>query len=462
MRILFINAIDASKSIETVYPHLGLAYLSAVLKQRFPEIKIGIVDRDFQSAILAFHPDAVGVSCVSQNYGIAVEIGRYCKQKGITVFIGGIHISLLPSSLSTMFDFGVYGEGEDTIVEIVQYLRDGGLSGGTEMGRIAGLIVHVDGKVKLTAERPVRQDLDSIPFPDRSLLHIPSGGTTYLFTSRGCPYKCTFCASTQFWNKVRWFSAEYVVNEIEYVVEHYKPWAISFYDDLFTANIKRLSRIVELLCAKGLDKKVKFGFACRANLVNERLIELLRPLKISMICMGLESGCQRTLEFLKGPGITVAQNRKAVELLAGANINVQGTFVIGSPDETEDEIIQTLDFIKRSKLTNFEVYVLSPFPGTRIWDMAMSMGLVANEMNWADLAIDSGSTSASRIVLSTLPRSRLAELHAMFFYEQKRRRLLYLLRTAITSPRWTLAKMKKYSLIAAGRLRSATVAALRR
>jgi len=445
MKLLFVNAIDSSKNIETVYPPLGLAYLSAVLKEHFKDIQILIVDRDIEAVLKSFSPDVVGVSAVSQNYGRAIAVGKLCKSLKIPVFIGGVHITLLPESLSSVFDFGVFGEAELTIIDIIEFLsRKQSVLDLSGIEAIKGLILHTNNGIKLTEKRPLIENLDSIPFPDRDLLNIPIGKSTYLFTSRGCPYKCTFCASTKFWDNVRWFSAEYVVKEIEEIIKKYKPSSISFYDDLFIANVARLEKIVDLLCAKGINKKVEFGFACRANLVNDRLIKIIKPLKISMVCMGLESGCQRTLTYLKGPGVTVEQNRRAVELFAKANINAQATFIIGSPQESEAEILETLDFIKKSKLKIFEVYTLTPFPGTLIWEAAKKMEVVSDHMDWSKLAVDAHDFDNS-ISLSSVKPERLAELYGLFEKEKKRRKTFYFfsntLRRFIRDPIWMLKKI---------------------
>jgi anaerobic magnesium-protoporphyrin IX monomethyl ester cyclase len=432
--------------VETVFPPLGLGYLAAVLKKKFPSIEVRIIDRDVEAAVKTFRPDAVSISAVSQNMGMANKAGEYCRSIGIPVFLGGVHITLLPGSLTKAFDFGVCGEAEETIMEIVDYLSGGGIPGSPDMENIEGLILHEGSGVKLTGMRSPIAALDTLPFPDRSLLNIPPGQTTYLFTSRGCPYTCTFCASTRFWNGVRWFSAEYVVNEIEHVVGAYKPWAISFYDDLFIGHRKRLMRIVDLLCAKNLNRKVKYSFACRADLVNEELIEILKPLNIQMICMGLESGCGRTLNYLKGERATVEQNHRAVELLTRAGINVQGTFIIGSPDETEEEILETLKFIKKSNLVNFEVYLLSPFPGTPIWETARERGLVGNEMDWKRLAVDSEGGFEDRITVSQLPRNRLVELYKLFSRERQKRRVKYIVKTGLKNPGWVLTKMREIAV----------------
>ena len=445
MRLLLVNAIDAARAVETVFPPLGLGYLAAVLKKNFSSIEVRIVDREVEAAIKAFCPDAVGVSAVSQNMGLATRIGAYCKSVGITVFLGGVHVSLLPESLPGTFDFGVAGEAEKTIVDLIGYLSDGGGPDSPEIEGIKGLILHNGPETRLTGERSPVENLDTLPFPDRTLLDIPRGRTTYLFTSRGCPYRCTFCASTRFWDRVRWFSADYVAEEIAHVVDAYRPWAISFYDDLFIGHRKRLREIVDLLCARGLNRKVKYSFACRADLVNDELVEILKPLDIQMVCMGLESGCQRTLEYLKGGGATIEQNRKAVKLLTDARINVQGTFIIGSPEETEEEILETLAFIRKSDLVNFEVYLLSPFPGTPVWETAKKLGLVGNEMEWGRLAVDSIGGPGERITVSGIPGPRLHELYRLFSRERRKRRVKYVLKTGFTNPGWALTKMREIS-----------------
>ncbi len=440
MKLLLINSINPKKYIETVYPSLGLAYLSSKLKNHFIDLEIKIVDRQIKDEILKYSPNFVGVSSVSQNFNRAIEIGELCKSLNIPVFVGGVHITMLPMGLPDVFDFGVIGEGEKTIIEVMNYLMKDGKSGSTEMQSIKGLVLHDGDSIKITEMRPLIRNIDTIPYPERSLLNIPVGGAIHIFSSRGCPYKCTFCASARFWDQTRWFSAEYVVNEIEMLMKTYKPWVITFYDDLAVANINRLEQIVEIIVSKGIYKQVKFNFSCRANLVNENLIRILKRLNVHRVCLGLESGCQKTLSFLK-PDMKVEKNSKALELLKKSEIPTQATFIIGSPDETVDDIMQTYNFIKNSKLVDFEVYILTPFPGTPIWEIAINRGLVSNKMDWEKLDVEVNKNIDDKILLSEIPKDKLMELHSLFKKEKKVRKYSYIIKQCVKNPFWGIKKI---------------------
>ncbi|MBU0952197.1 MAG: B12-binding domain-containing radical SAM protein [Elusimicrobia bacterium] len=440
MKLLFINAINTKKYIETVYPPLGLAYLSSYLKKHFQAIQIKIIDSKIEETLKEFRPNYVGVSSVSQNFNRAIFVADLCKKLNIPVFVGGVHITMLPESLPKIFDFGVVGEAEQTMVEVVDYLSKGGKSGSMEMKSINGLVLHDNEGILLTNKRPLLENLDLLPFPDRDLLNIHIGETTYLFSSRGCPYKCTFCASTRFWNKTRWFSSNYVLAELELIINKYKPKVITFYDDLAVANLSRFQEIVKGIKSKGIDKKVKFNFSCRANLVNENLIATLKQLDIERICFGLESGSQKTLDFLK-PKMTIEKNRLALDMFHKAKIPIQATFIIGSPDESEKDILETYSFIKKSKLIDFETYILTPFPGTPVWDIALNKGIVSNGMNWEDLAVEVEDNPENKILLSNLPKNKIMELYNLIKREKIRRRHKYLILRIITNPLWIIKKI---------------------
>ena len=173
---------------------------------------------------------------------------------------------------------------------------------------------------------------------------------------RGCPYKCTFCSSSKFWKRARFFSAKYVVNEIEHVIERYKVKDIMLWDDLFIANKKRLREIAALIKERRIDEKISFSCSVRANLVNDELCTLLKDMNVTGVTMGLESGTDRILKYLKQGNVTVGDNTSAIQTCKKYGFDVGGSFIIGSPTETREEVLTTLNFIKTSKLDRGDIY----------------------------------------------------------------------------------------------------------
>lgn len=424
LKILWINAINPYSEVESRYPNLGIGYLIAALEQEFgtEQFQFKVIDRKVQETLQAFAPQIVAISAVSQNYHLAQSYAQLAKQQGALVLVGGVHISFLPQTLAKGMDIGVLGEGEATIVELFQLWFSQQLEP-KHLHSIAGIIFReTAGKLVQTAARAPLENLDQLPKPNRS--HSQTSSHTYLFTSRGCPYRCNFCASSRFWNQVRFFSAERVVAEIEELVRYQQPRFISFFDDLFIADKKRFFTIVEQLQRKGLTNKVRFSCSLRANTVTEEIAEGLKAMGIASVGMGLESGNQRVLSWLKGSGITVEHNRNAIRLLRRQGIMANASFVIGAPDETEEEIRDTYNFIKTEKVSLFDTYVLTPFPGTPVWENALAKGLVREDeqMDWSRLNVNFGVNPQKAIILSeTLTREQLIRVYKKF----QRYRLLH-------------------------------------
>ena len=217
--------------------------------------------------------DIAAISCTTQDYNIAKKIANDIKQKnpGIVVILGGSHVTWLPQTLTIDFDFGVIGEGEQTLVELVDYIKSGRKS--EQLFTINGVVFHWDGGMMAAPPRELIEPLDNIPPPIRD---NPGETMYYMFTSRGCPYRCAFCSSSAFWKKTRFHSADYVVTEIERCVRM-GATHIPMMDDLFVANRKRFVEILEKLKRTDLHKKFNFNFMVqvRANLVDDELCYLL-------------------------------------------------------------------------------------------------------------------------------------------------------------------------------------------
>ena len=388
MSILRIGFIQANQKTDVQwFKPLAFGYLKAYLEKKLDnpplfEFINGPVDTDKY--------DIVAISSTSQDYSEARKIAADIKKKNksIITILGGHHVTYLPSTLSPDFDLGVLGEGEQTFFELVEYFQNNVFNENSkEFKNIKGLAIHKDNEIILTGERGLIDPLDNIPHPYRQL-----NDTQYLFTSRGCPYKCAFCSSSAFWNKTRIFSAEYVVDEIEQILKLFPDTKhIPIEDDIFIIDLPRLEKIIDLMEERQLSKKAAFSFAVRANLVNDQLCELIKRLNVRAVCFGAESASDRILEILKKKA-TVAQNQNALDILHKHGLTAVCSFIVGIPTETKEEVIATYEFIIRNilekKLGSFStVNVLTPMPGTEIWDHAINQGLVnISDMEWSSLA----------------------------------------------------------------------------
>ncbi len=422
LKILLIDAIDAEstgKPFETVNESLSLPCLAAYLRKFLDSAEIRIIDRNVSVEIDRFAPDIVGISFVTVNYSIAKRYAGIGREKGAKVVGGGPHISSAPLTLPPEMDVGVVGEGEAALLELVRIFPNRRWEDAEELSRIPGIVFHADdGERKATPGRnPL--SLDDLPLPARDLFHHPGRG---IITSRGCPYKCVFCFRAHLERKVRYASPEKVIEEIIHLVETYRVQHIHIYDDLFNLPEKRFDYIVDALVAEGVPKRTSFDGNMRPNLVNDRLATQLKRLNVTGVFLGIESGVQRILSYLKPQVADVAQNERAVRILNGHGILTNAGIIIGSPDETKEEIMETLAWIKRSGLDMFEVLLLTPLPGTLVWEEAMERNLVSYDMDWSrlDLRADEIAGSQPVVVSKVLGKEEMLEIYRLFVEERKK------------------------------------------
>lgn len=277
MKILLVNVEKDISSELAKFKPLGLAYLSSFCKIKIPSIEIKIIATTDSQIIFKENPDLVGFSSASQFFGYTRKLIDETTGKKIPTLVGGVHISFLPESLPHGEAIGIIGEGEQTFVELVRLLEVKGYFIDKDLAQVKGIVYWgEDNRLVRTPVRPPIEPLDTILLPDRELLDIKNGGMVHLFSSRGCSFKCRFCASTRLYNGVRFFSTDYVVNEIQFLINRYKPIIIKFYDDLFVASKSRLREIVKKIIDLGIHKKALFSINATASLIDEETARLLR------------------------------------------------------------------------------------------------------------------------------------------------------------------------------------------
>ena len=403
MRILLVEIAPADQRDARMAA--GLGYIAAYVRQKVAQAEVQVIKGDpawVERKVKEVQPDVVGLSTVSQYYRMAVEAADVCRRLGAFVIVGGHHVSVLPGSMTSSMDLGVIGEGEDTMLDVCRTFLDKGPDRAAFAASPGIAVPDGPGQVVVGELRPLHEPLDDFPFPARDLMHIRQGESVGVITSRGCPYHCVFCASSAFWKGVRFHSAEYVVAEMREVVERYRTPHIYFWDDLFIADFKRIRRIAELLQNEPSLHGVKLSCTCRANLASDELARVLKEMNVVEVMIGFESMSPDTLRYLK-PHVTVADNRRAVEIFHRHGIHITGFFVIGSPKETREEIEQTLDFVRTAPLYRSEAYLLAPLPGTPVWEYALQRGLIdPDDVPWERLYIDNPDDLENGIHLSEM------------------------------------------------------------
>ncbi len=398
MKIALVTIV---KDRDLVSP-ITLAYLATYIREKGGFNDVKIIDANFEdpmTELKRYKPDVVGLSAMTIFIGDVSNMAQRIKEElNIPVILGGVHISTCPVSMPKCFDVAVSGEGEQTFLELMESFRREGKFDKEKLKDIKGLVFWKDDKLVQTELRPQIDPIDDIPVPDRDYMHkgyfkkkMVSGAGKHtregtILTSRGCPFKCIFCSTAHFWKTVRFHSPERVVEEIMLLREKYKVKHYSVWDDLFPANVKRLKDIRDILKERGVLDDMTIACQARSDSINDDVCQTLKSLNTKTIGFGFESGSERVLAYLKKNTTTVEKNRQAIVTCKKYGFAVYGSLIFGTPTETIAEMRETIDFIKFAKENGADgiwCFVMTPFPGTDMWEVAKQRGKVSDEgMNW--------------------------------------------------------------------------------
>ena len=342
------------------------------------------LDRQAES-ILAFDPDMVGFSTTTSSFPDAADLAQRIKKShpDIATVCGGVHVSALREKLLADYpaiDFMVAGEGEITMCELAY---------GHHPPEIAGLIRREAAQVVVNPPRQHMADLDDLPFPAYEKLkgfpgdyHLPlfsyvhTPGAT-MITSRGCMYQCSYCDRSVFQKGYRYNSASYIYEHMKYLRDRFGVCHVNIYDDLFTANRRR---IVDL-CEKLADKPLFMNFNCavRVGYTDDELLKMLKSAGCLMVSLGIESADPGMLERHKS-GVSLDDVKDTVHRIQQAGLRAKGLFMMGLPGETESSIKKTSDFIISLGLDDMNMAKFTPFPGAPLWQTIREEGTF--EENW--------------------------------------------------------------------------------
>jgi len=355
MKVLFIETPAPYVVRQHTQISLGLLYLATVVKQKH-EVKF--IRPDTIKEINCSGIDVVCLSSTTLEYPMTIDVARFIRSNypNVKIFVGGTHVSALPDDAISngFFDSVCIGEGENIILEMLTDLST------NELKKIykAGQLI---------------ENLDSIPFPDRSLIEGNHGGSIFIdrettneniITSRGCHFNCAFCGSRCTWGrKVRYRSTENIINEIKEIINKYNNNVFRFSDDSLTSDKKRCLK----LCSELKKLDIVWRTSIRAESVSDEIATALINAGCIEISVGIESGDQRVLDFLN-KRTTTTKMLNGCDIAKKAGLNVRALLMIGTPGERADTPEITRKYLS---LLNQDMVCLStfiPLPGTPIWN----------------------------------------------------------------------------------------------
>ena len=362
-------------------PPLGLLYLAGYIK-KYSDYELKIIDAQVEKMsyhqldeeIKKFNPDIVGITAMTFTLldvlkSVEITKKRCPKSK---IVIGGPHVQIYPEETANLknIDYVVLGEGEKIFLKLIQNIDQP-----EKLKNVNGLVFKESGKIINTGKPDFLNNLDELPFPPRKILPykkyfslLAKGKViTTMFTSRGCPFQCAFCDRPAMGRIFRARSAKNVIDEMEECLE-LGIKEIFIYDDTFTVDRQR---VVDM-CNEIIKRNLKFIWDVRArvNTVDEELLFLLKKAGCERIHYGVEAGTEKILKVLNKQ-ISLEQTLRAFKITKEAGIQTLAYFMIGAPTETKEDIMQTIEFMKKLKPDFVQITLLTPFPGTKIYQLAL-------------------------------------------------------------------------------------------
>ncbi len=376
-------------------PPLGLLYIAGYLEKHTSH-PIVIIDsqveklsyRSLEARIRSSKPYVVGLTAMTMTMIDVLKVVNIVKKidKNIKTILGGPHVHLFPEETINLknIDFLVLGEGEEAFKDLLDFIDDR-----TKLEKIEGLVFKNNGKTINTGIRSSIKKLDNLPFPARHLVPykkytslLTKGNTvTTMFTSRGCPYKCSFCDRPHLGKKFRARSAKNIVDEFE---ECIKMGISDFllYDDTFAVSKKRVIDICNEINKRRLS--IHWDIRTRVDTIDEEIVKSLKNAGCKGIHYGIEAGTEKILKILN-KGITIQQAEHVFNMTRKHKIPILAYFMIGNPHETQEDIFISYKIMKLLKPDYVHLTIFTPFPGTKIYLDGLKSGIIEKDY-WKEFA----------------------------------------------------------------------------
>lgn len=354
----------------------------------YPVLETMLSEKDYDAVVFRFTSSTfdwdMGVAAISKKHSNAYTIGICCTL-----------VSFSEAVLNEAKDLDIYirHEYEVAAPELIEKL-----STGDELSDVAGIAYRHEDKIKINRDADPIKNYDDIPLPAYDLLksfNLYYADTrhgqpfTIMYTSKGCSYSCIYCTVANSKWKPR--SAKSVMEELRHLKQNYNIKTIMFFDETFTKDKKRVEEITRAMIDEKLD--IKWYCNSRVDILDADILERMQKAGCKAVCMGIESGSQSIIGGAN-KRISVEKSAKAIEMVKDAGIKAYCSFIIGLPGENQTTVKETIEFIKKTLPTGGEVNVASPYPGTKLYDIALEKG-------WITKQIDFRSMNQNRSIMRT-------------------------------------------------------------
>ncbi len=406
--------------VRSTSPPLGLLHVAAYAESRGHSVFVmdvnaeGLHFEDVERFVGAHKPTFVGLTAVTVQAPSAHRIAEIIKRVSpdSTVVIGGVHATALPDETleDSNIDLVISGEGEKSFTTLIEGRPPESIPGLSYRGGVSGE------PVEHNPPAPPIQDLDSLPTPAYHLVRFeaykPAIGAyrrlpaISMTMTRGCPGKCTFCASAE--TALRARSAEHVVNEIQELQARYGIREVSFYDDTLTIFKKNVAEMCDLIRRRGID--LTWSCFARTDCVSPALLTRMRDAGCHQILFGIESADPQILKNIRKP-IDIDLTRKAVRMVQDAGIAVRAAFMLGNPGETVQSIRRTIDFAKELNPDIAVFNITMPYPGTQLFTWARQRGYLRT-FDWSQYEL-----ANAVLELPTISSAEIDRMYAIAYRE---------------------------------------------
>lgn len=358
---------------------LGLLHIAAVLREAKHQTQL--IDMTFQEDFKLIKKaipctDIVGISISTPLANTAYKIVKYIRdiKPNMTIIGGGPEATIRPRDiLANGFDIAIIGEGDLTILDLLQKLNDR-----ESLHTVKGIAYKEGAQIKLVEPREFMQNIGDLPLPAFDMIDwkkYRQNGVEVLplITSRGCPFNCFFCQPVlrkMFGNKIRQLTPVKVINQIKCAMSESGMDSFFFVDDTFAFNKDWVKEFCNEILKDGL--KISWGCQSRVNseILNKDMLRLMKKSGLTGMSLGVESGSQKILDFLQ-KGIKVEDTHRAFKLCRKMGIYTHAYIIFGTPTETKKDLANTVRLIKKIKPDSIGISRLTPTPGSQLYDYVM-------------------------------------------------------------------------------------------